>query len=137
MHTPEKSVVTRVQSEVDCVMTTAETRIQDAVLFQIENLVIPRVELAMKSVIASCRRGLNSVVLDPDLRGVSGIIEGFQATASRRINSNTDLFSIDETRGNFMLQGGYLTVVERNFDRQAHTHHVGVDFHLWYFCFQS
>ena len=137
MHTPEKSVVSRVQREVDCVMTAAETRTQDAVLFQIENLVIARVELAMKSVIASCRRVLKSVVLDPGLRGFSGNIEGFQATASRRINSNADLLSIDKTRGNFMLQGGDLTVTEKNFDRQAHTHHVGVDFHFWYFCFQS
>ena len=53
MHTPEKNIVSKVRIEVDSVMTTVETRVQFAVLTAIKKLVIPRVELAMKSVNAS------------------------------------------------------------------------------------
>ena len=46
MHILEENIVSKVQNEVDNVMTTVKTRIQDAVLTAIECLVIPRVELA-------------------------------------------------------------------------------------------
>ena len=48
VHTLQANIVSKVRSEVDSVMTTVETRVQDAVLTAIENLVIPRVELAFK-----------------------------------------------------------------------------------------
>ena len=53
VHTLEEKIVSGVQGEVDNVMTSFETRLQDAVLTAIENLVIPRVELAMESTTAS------------------------------------------------------------------------------------
>ena len=49
VHTVVKNIVSKVRNEVDNVMTSVKTRVQDAVLTAIENLVIPRVELAMKS----------------------------------------------------------------------------------------
>ena len=49
MYTLQEKIVSKIRSEVDSLMTTVETRTQDAVLTAIENLVIPRVELAMKS----------------------------------------------------------------------------------------
>ena len=111
------------RTEVDSVMTRVETRVQDAVLTALENLVIPRVELAMKSVNASSGRRVDSVVLDCDQRDFSGNIEGLQMTASSRVNSHTDLNRIDETRGNIIVERGDLLVNERNIDRQTHTHH--------------
>ena len=47
-HTLEENIVSKVRSEVDSVMTMVETRVQDAVMTAIENLVIPIVELATK-----------------------------------------------------------------------------------------
>ena len=78
MHTIEKNIFCKVRSEMDSVMTTVEIRVQDAVMRAIENLVIPRVELAMMSVVASSGHGVGSVVLDLDQRGFSGIIESLQ-----------------------------------------------------------
>ena len=52
-------------------MTTAETGVQDAVLIAVEILVIPRVELAIKSVNASFGHRVGVVVLDPDQRDFS------------------------------------------------------------------
>ena len=84
-------------------MTTVETRVQDGVLTAMENLVIPRVELAMKSTNASFGRNAVGNVLEPDRRDSSGKIEGLQMTTSSRINLHTDLNRIDETRGNISL----------------------------------
>ena len=45
-------------------------------------------------------------------------------TASSRINSRTKLNRIDETRGNITVHEGDFLVIERNSDRQTHTHHI-------------
>ena len=123
MHTLEKNVASKVQFEVDNVMTTVETRVPDAVMTAIKNLVFSRVELAMKSVNASSGHVVGSFVLDPDQRDFSGKIESQQMTASSRMNSHTVLSSIDETCGNIIVEGGDLLVNERNIDQQTHTYH--------------
>ena len=65
-------------------MPTVETRVQDAILTAMESLVIPRVELATKSVNASFGRDVDSIVTDPDQGDFSGNIEGLQMTASNK-----------------------------------------------------
>ena len=82
MHTPEKSIVKNVRSEVDSVMTTVESRVQKAILTATESLVIPRVELAMKSVSASSGRDIDNIVPDSDQRDFSGNIGNLQMTPS-------------------------------------------------------
>ena len=124
MNTLEENFVNKVRSEVDNVMTTVEIRVQNAVLIAMENLVIPRVELAMKSTNASSGRSVDGNVLDPDQRDFSGNVEGLQMTASSRIHSHTDLNKIDETPGNITVEEGDLVVNEKNIDRQSHTHHT-------------
>ena len=105
-------------------MTTVETRVQDAELIAIEILVIPRVELAMKSANASLERSIDGNVLEPGQRDFSGNVERLQITASSRIHSRTELNRIDETRGNITVEEGDLMVNEKNIDRQSHTHHT-------------
>ena len=117
-----KNIVSKVRGEVDSVMTTVETRMQGAVLFAIENLLIPRVELAMKSVNASSGREVGSVVLDPDQRDFSGNMEGLRMTASSRTNSHKDLNRINETRCNITVEGGRWLVGQRKNYWPANTH---------------
>ena len=90
MHTLEKNIVSKIRSDKNNVMTTVEIRVQDAVLTEIEILVIPRVELAMKLANASSGRRVDGNVLEPDQRDFSGNIEGLQMTASIRIHAHTD-----------------------------------------------
>ena len=118
MNTLEENIVFKVRSEVDNVMTTVETRIQDALLTAMENLEIPRVELAMKSINASPGRSVDGNVLDPDQRDFSGNVQGLQMTAWSRILSCTGLNKIDETRGNITVEEGYLVVYEKIINRQ-------------------
>ena len=49
VHTLEEKIVNKVRSEVDFFLASVETGVQDAVLTAIEKLVIPRVELAVKT----------------------------------------------------------------------------------------
>ena len=81
MYTLEKSIDIKLCSEVDSMLTMVETRVQDEVWTDMENLMLPRVELTMKSVIASSGRGVDSFVLDPDHRGFPVNIERLQITA--------------------------------------------------------
>ena len=53
MHTIGKNIVKKVRNEVNSVTTAVGTRVQDAILTAIQNTVIVKVELAMKSTKAS------------------------------------------------------------------------------------
>ena len=124
MNTVEDNFVSKVRSEVDNVLTTVETRVQDAVLTAIENLVIPRVESAMKSTNEYSGRSFDSNALVAGLRIFSGTVEGLQMTASSRISSRTDSNKIDETCGSITVEEGDLEVNEKIIDRQSHAHHT-------------
>ena len=84
LHTLERSIAGTVRSEVENVMSSVQTRVQDAILTATESLVIPRVEVAMRSVNASSGDA-NSVVPDPEQKDVLGIIENPQMTDSNRM----------------------------------------------------
>ena len=113
VHTLEEIIVSKVRSEVDNVMTSVETRVQDAVLTAVEILVIPRVELPLESANTHSERSVDGNVLELDQRDFLGNIESLRMTASCRINSHTDLNRIDETRGNITVEEGDLLVNER------------------------
>ena len=85
-------------------MTSVETRVQDAVLTAIENLLITRVELSMKSANVPSGQSVDGNVLEPDHREFLGNFEGLRLTASSRINSHTDLKRIDKTRGDITVE---------------------------------
>ena len=62
MHTFEKNLVRKMES----VTTTDETRVQVAILTAIKDLLIPTVELTMKSVNASSGQDVDKVIPDRD-----------------------------------------------------------------------
>ena len=123
MHALEENIDSKVRIKVDIVIITVESRFRDAVLTAIENLVIPRVEVAMKSANASSGRSVDCNVLEPDQRDFSGNAEALQMNASSSINSRTHLKKIDETRGKFTVGESDLLVNKRIIDRQTHTYH--------------
>ena len=71
-------------------MITIETKTQDAVLTVIEDLALPKVELASNSVNASSGWGVKSLLPYPDQSNLSEISK-IKMTSSSRTNSNTDL----------------------------------------------
>ena len=125
MHTLERNFVCKVPIEVDNVTTSVETIVQDAVLIAIENLVSPRVELAMKLANVHPERSVDGNVLEPDQRDFLGNFEGLRMPASCRRNSHTDLNRLDETRCNITVDKGDLLVKEKTMHRQIYAYHNG------------
>ena len=80
----------------------------------------------MKLVNESSRQDIHSFVPDQDQKDFSGDVKGRQLTASTRMNSITDLYKIDEIPGSVTVEGGGLSVNERNFDQQTRIHHGNV-----------
>ena len=113
MRTLEENIVSEVQSEVENVATTFKPRVQEALLTAMENIVIPRVELAIKPANASSGWQVDGNVLEPDHRDFPGNIEGLQMTASSRMNSRTHFNIIDDSRGNITIEEGYLLLNEK------------------------
>ena len=68
VHTLQKNIVTEVRTEVDNMMTSVKNSVQDALLTAIENLVTPRVELAMKAANAPSGWSVADNILEPDQR---------------------------------------------------------------------
>ena len=130
VHTLGENIVSKVQSEVDILTISVETRVQGAVLTGIENLVIPRVELVLKSANAPSERTVDGNVLEPDRRDFLGNTEYLRMTASSRINSPTDLNRNDGAHGNITVEEGDLLVNEMNIDPQTYAHHNRVLFFL-------
>ena len=124
MHTLEEIFVSEERSETQNVMTTVEIRVQEAVLTAIENLVISRVETTMESAVACSERKVDRNVLELDQSAIPRNMEDLQRTASSKINSRTDLNSIDDTRGDITVREDNLLVNEENINQQTHTYHM-------------
>ena len=78
MQTLEKNICDKVTSEVENVVATVETRVYEAILSAMDNFVVRRMELAMRSIGIFSARIASSVVLDPNQRDFSGDTNGFE-----------------------------------------------------------
>ena len=89
----------------------------------IENIVAPKIELAIRSINASSGRDATSVSANSERREHVGINASFE-NASRN-NDTLDVSNVnDETRHNIPDEVSGLSVPETHFDRQLHTHHM-------------
>ena len=113
----------RIDREMNNIVDTVEDRIQNAFLTAIDNIVTPKMELAIRSINASSGRDVTSVSANSERRERVGINASFE-NASRN-NDTLDVSNVnDETRHNIPDEVSELSVPETHFDRQAHTHHT-------------
>ena len=112
MQTLENGMCDKVKSEVKDAVATVETRVHEAILSAMDNLVAGRMELAMRSVGVSSVPSPSSDVLDPDQKEFSGDTIDLQMTTSSGCNSRANLIRIDETHGNFTVEDANLPVVK-------------------------
>ena len=122
----ENIISDKVRCELDNAVPTVGTRVHYVILSPMDNLVFHRVELEIRSSNASSTCNPSSAVLDPDQRDFSVNGDGLQMTGSSRFNSKTILDELGETCGNNTVEAGDLSVCERNFGRQTHTHQKSV-----------
>ena len=112
----------RIDREMNNVVDTVEDRIQNAILTAIENIVAPKIELAIRSKDASSGWDGTSVSANSVRRERVRIDASFE-NASKN-NDTLDAWNVnDETRHNNPDEVSELSVPETYFDRQAHTHH--------------
>ena len=118
----ERCVNESIDREMSNIVDTVEDRIQNAILTAIENIVAPKIELAIRSINASSGWDATSVSANSERREHVGI-----STAFENASGNNDTLGvsnvIDETRQNIPDEVSELLVSEPRFDRQPHTLH--------------
>ena len=121
--TLERCFNERIDREMSNIVDTVEDRIQNAVLTAIDNIVTPKIELAIRSINASSGRDVTSASGNSERREYEEINASFEnASANNRTlgMANTN----DETRHDFHDGVSELPVLEAQFDRQLPTHHM-------------
>ena len=104
------------------IVDTVEDRIQNAHVTAIDNIVAPKIELAIRSINASSGRDAITVAANSECREHVGINDSSENASG---NNNVQQVSNgnDETRNNIPDEVSELSVPETRFDRQTHTHH--------------
>ena len=121
--TLERCFNARIDREMNNIVDTVEDRIQNAILTAIENIVAPKIELAIRSINASSGRDATSVTANSERGERVGINASFENAS---VNNNTLRVPNvnDETRLNIPDEVSELSVPEKRFDRQPQTHHM-------------
>ena len=109
--------------EMNNIVKIVEDRIQNAILTAINNIVAPKIELAIRSINASSGRDVTSVSANSERREHAGINASFE-NASENNNKLNAMNENDETRQNIHDEVGELSVPGTHFDPQPHTHHM-------------
>ena len=121
--TLERCFNERIDREMNNIVDTVEDRIQNAILTTIDNIVAPKIELAIRSINASSGRDATSVSANSERREHVGINTFFE-NASRNNNSLGVSNVNDETRQKIPVEVSELSVPETPFDQQPHNHHM-------------
>ena len=113
----------RIDREMSNFVDTVEDRIQNAILTAIENIVAPKIELAIRSINASSGRYATSVSANSERREHVGISTSFENASGN--NDTLGVLNVnDETRQNIPDEVSELLVSETRFYWQPHTHHM-------------
>ena len=99
-----------------------EDRIRNAILPAIDNIVTPRIELAVRSLNASSVRDATSTAANSERGELIGITASFENVSGKN-NTFPALSVNDKTRGNIPGEVSVLWVPKTHFDRQSYTHH--------------
>ena len=113
----------KIDRERSNIVDTIEDRIQNTILTAIDNIVAPKIELAIRSKKASSGRDATSVAANSERGEHVGIIAYFENASG--YNNTLGVSNVkDETRHNIPDDVSELSVPERPFDGQAHTHRM-------------
>ena len=121
--TLERCFNERIDREMGNIVDTVEDRIQNAILTAIDNIVTPKIELAIRSINASPGRDVASASGNSERRGYEGIISSFEnASENNRTLGITNIN--DETRRDSHDGVSEMPVPGTQFDQQSPTHHM-------------
>ena len=120
--TLERCFNKRIDREMSNIVDTVEDRIKKAILTAIENIVAPKIELAIRSINASSGRDVTSVTANSERGERVGINASSENTSENNNTLHVPNVS-DETRLNIPDEVSELSVPETRFDWQPQTHH--------------
>ena len=124
MKTLERYFNKKIDREMSNIVDTVEDRIQNAILTAIENIVVPKIELAIRSINASSGRDATSVSANSESRERVGVGVNASLENASRNNDTLDVSNVnDETRHNIPDEVSELSVPVTHFERQPQTHH--------------
>ena len=113
----------RIDREIKNMVDTVEDRIQNAILTAIDNIIAPKIELAIRSINASSGRDVTSVTANSERGEHVGINTSFESASGN--NNNLHVSNVnDDTRHNVPDELSELSAPETHSDRQIHTHHI-------------
>ena len=119
--TLERCFSEKIDREMSNIIDTVKDRIQDAILTAIDNIVAPKIELAIRSINASSGQDVISVSANSERREHVGTHASFKNASG---NNTLGVSNVkDETRQNIPDEESELSVPETHFHRQSHTHH--------------
>ena len=124
--TLERCFNERIDREMNNIVDTVEDRIQNAILAAIDNIVTPKIELAIRSINASSGGDVTSVCANSERRERTGINTSYE-NASENNNTIGVIKINDETRRNSQDGVSELSVPGTQFDRQSHKHYMMTD----------
>ena len=119
--TLERCFNERIDREISNIVGTVEERIQNAILTAIDNIVAPKIELAIRSINASSGRDATSVIANSERGERVGINASFENASEKNILRVSNVN--DEIRQEIPDEVSELSVPDVHFDRQPHTHH--------------
>ena len=120
--TLERCFNERIDREMSNFVDTVEDRIQNSILTAIDNIVAPKIELAIMSINASSGRDATSVTANSERGEQLGINTSFENASGN--NNILHVSSVNDETGNIIPdEVSELSVPDTHFDRQAHTHH--------------
>ena len=111
----------RIEWEVSHIVDTVEDGIQNAILTDIDRIVTPKIELAIRSINASSGQDATSNAANSERGEHVGINASFENASQNKVLKET--FVNDETRNNISDEVSVLSVSETRFDRQTHSSH--------------
>ena len=119
--TLERCFNERIDREMNNIVDTVEDRIQNAILAAIDNIIAPKIELAIRSINASSEREVTSVSAHSERREYTGINASLE-----NASVNNDTLGVtninDEIRCSFHDRVNGLSAQGTQFDRRSPTH---------------
>ena len=121
--TLERCFNERIDRDMSNIVDAVADRIQNAILTAIDNIVAPKVELAIRSINAFSGRDVTSVTANSERGEHVGINASFENSSGNNKIIHVSKVN-DETRHNVPDEVSELSVPETHFNRQTHTNHM-------------
>ena len=121
----EKNIEGQKRRALDNDVSTVENRFYDSILTQMDIMVVPGFEMAVRSITGSSEHGSNNEVLYLDRRDFFGNAGNNPLmSASSQLDLNTNQDGIVDIRNEENFEHDDFSALRSNYDQRAQVHHM-------------